>query len=59
MKISFIFFFAIILLSSNLFAKDDGVVLPREDRNVNALRGLEALKVSLEVENKIQVCKLT
>jgi hypothetical protein len=53
MKISFIFLFVIILLSSDLFAKE-GVMIPRGARNVNALRGLEALKVSLKIKNNVQ-----
>jgi hypothetical protein len=53
MKISFIFLFVIILLSSDLFAKE-GVMIPRGARNVNVLRGLEALKVSLKIKNNVQ-----
>ncbi len=53
MKISFIFLFVIILLSSDLFAKE-GVMIPLGDRNVNVLRGLEALKVSLKIKNNVQ-----
>jgi hypothetical protein len=54
MKRCFLFLFIIILLPNVLFAKEEGVMILRGSRNVNALKDLEALKVLLKFENAIQ-----
>ncbi len=54
MKKCLISLFVIILSSNVLFAKEEGVLILRGSRNVNALRGLEALKTSLKIENTVQ-----
>jgi hypothetical protein len=42
------------MLPNVLFAKEEGVMMLRGSRNVNALKGLETLKTSLKFENTIQ-----
>jgi hypothetical protein len=54
MKRCLLSLFVIVLLSDALFAKETGVMILRGSRNVNALKGLEALKVSLTLENTVQ-----
>ncbi len=54
MKRCFLFLFVFVLLPNVLFAKEEGVMILRGSRNVNALKGLEALKMSLKLENTVQ-----
>ena len=54
MKRCILVLFVIILLPNVLFAKEEGVMILRGSRNVNALKGLETLKTSLKFENTIQ-----
>lgn len=50
MKKCSLILFMIIMLPTILFAKEEGVMIPRGDRNVNTLKGLDAINVSLKME---------
>lgn len=54
MKRCLLFLFVLVLSSNVLFAKEEGVMILRGSRNVNALKDLKALKTSLKFENTIQ-----
>ena len=58
MKRCSLVFFMIIVLSTVAFAKEEGVMILRGDRNVNALKGLEAINVSLKIETAVEEIKI-